>query len=236
MALVLFAVSRSGISISLKGFKCDRMILKRIYAVAVPSGMMTALPSVMVGILNGILAGISTAAVAVLGVYIKIQSFVYMPANGVIQGLRPIAGYCYGAGKYDRIRRVMVCGAGSIAVIMAFGTLLFMGMPEMIMTLFKADEEMMATGVSALKIISCGFVISSISLVCAGTFEGLGNGMASLVINMIRQFLIIPPLALLLVPVWGTAGVWAAFPVAELLAAGASVFFYRRKIRVIWSN
>lgn len=232
LAVVMFMKKDVGVTVSLKGFSFDKRILKRLYSIGVPAGAMAALPSVMVGLLNGILAGFSQTAVAVLGAYIKLQSFVYMPANGVVQGLRPIVGYCYGAGSYDRIHRAIRAALVTIGAIMAAGTLLFLGLPEFIMSMFHAEGEMMTMGVTALRIISLGFFISTVSLVISGTFEGLGNGVASLVINLIRQFIITPPLAILLSKSMGITGVWAAFPVAEVLAAAAAVLlFLKSKLR-----
>lgn len=228
LAVLMFIKKDIGVTINLRGFSFDGRILKRLYSIGVPAGAMAALPSVMVGLLNGILAGFSQTAVAVLGAYIKLQSFVYMPANGVVQGLRPIVGYCYGAGFYDRIHKAIRASLVTIGAIMAVGTVLFLGLPEVIMTMFHAEGDMMTMGVTALRIISLGFFISTISLVIAGTFEGLGNGVASLAINLIRQFLITPPLAIFLSRSMGISGVWAAFPVAEFLAAIAAIVLFRK--------
>lgn len=225
MAVILFIRSDTGIHIRL-GVKLDGAAVRRIYGISVPAGAMCALPSVMVGILNGILVGLSDAAVAVLGIYIKLQSFVYMPSNGVIQGLRPIVGYCYGARKPERIRQAVRCSMGTIFLIMAAGTALFLGAPDFIMGLFQADAEILSVGRDALRIISLGFAVSTVSLVYAGTFEGLGNGVASLIINLIRQFFVIPPLAFVLTRFMGLAGAWLSFPVAECLAAAVAFWMF----------
>lgn len=232
LAVFMFIRQDVGVSVNLKGFRFDKRVLKKLYSISIPAGAMAALPSVMVGLLNGILSGFSQTAVAVLGAYMKLQSFVYMPANGVVQGLRPIVGYCYGAGSYDRIHKAIRAALVTIGAIMAGGTLLFLGLPELIMTMFHAEGEMMVMGVTALRIISLGFLISTVSLVISGTFEGIGNGVASLAINLIRQFLITPPLAIVLSKSMGISGVWMAFPVAEALACVAAIFlFMKSKVR-----
>lgn len=232
LAVVMFIWQDVGVSMKLKGFRFDKRVLKKLYSISVPAGAMAALPSVMVGLLNGILSGFSQTAVAVLGAYMKLQSFVYMPANGVVQGLRPIVGYCYGAGSYDRIHKAIRASLVTIGAIMAGGTLLFLGLPGLIMAMFHAEGEMMIMGVTALRIISLGFLISTVSLVISGTFEGIGNGVASLAINLIRQFLITPPLAIVLSKSMGISGVWMSFPVAEALACVAAIFlFMKSKVR-----
>lgn len=228
LAVLMFIKKDIGVRVELRGFRFRKSMVLRLYSVGAPAAAMTALPSVMVGLLNGILAGLSQTSVAVLGIYIKLQSFVYMPANGVVQGLRPIVGYCYGAGVPDRIHKCVRAALLVIGGIMAAGTVLFLGIPGIIMSMFQAEGEMMSMGVTALRILSLGFVVSTVSLVISGTFEGLGNGMASLVINLIRQFLITPPLAAILSVFMGINGVWAAFPAAEVLAAVVSVILFRK--------
>lgn len=230
LAVLLFIKQKDGVRADFKHFHLDMGLVKKIYAVAIPSGMMTALPSVLVGVLNGILVGFSQTAVAVFGVYIKLQSFVYMPANGVIQGMRPIVGYCYGAKKFDRIHETIRYSILTVGAIMILGTILFMAAPGPIMLLFGAEGAMMEIGKAALRILSIGFVISTVSLVYAGSFEAVGDGMGSLIVNLIRQFVIIPPLAFLLSKtVLGLHGVWISFPIAEAIALIVAIVMRKRK-------
>ena len=83
------------------GFHFDWEIVKKIYMVGIPSAIMISMPSLLVGALNSILAAFSGTAIAAFGLYIKIQSFVYMPANGVVQGMRPIMSYNYGGRQQE---------------------------------------------------------------------------------------------------------------------------------------
>ncbi|OUO78108.1 MATE family efflux transporter [Blautia sp. An249] len=234
LSILFLYGSKNAIKPSWKGFRFNGKTIGDIYQVGIPSGILVALPSALVGILNGILS-YSETAVAVLGLYYKMQSFVYMPANGMIQGLRPIAAYNYGAGYGARLRKVVRICVKMIGVIMAAGTVLFVGFPELIMQLFGAQEEMMKMGSMALRIIGTGFVFSAFSLTYSGTFEALGKGGYSLIISLLRQFLVIVPLAILLPAVWGINGVWAAFPVAEILAAVVSVCLWRKTRKTVFA-
>ena len=210
------------VHIRLKHLKFDRSIIRQIYGVGIPSSIMMLLPSVLISILNSILTALSDVYVAVLGVYFKLQTFIYMPANGIVQGMRPIIGYNYGAGENERVRSTIRYSLGCAAMLMLAGTLLSLLIPEQIFTLFDADAELMSAGVTALRIICIGFLVSSIGVIYSGTFEALGNGRNSLIISLLRQVAVTVPLAFLLSRVWGAAGVWAAFPAGEVIAAAAA--------------
>ena len=203
LAVIYFIRTDTGIHIRLSGLRPQAAIAKKIYAVGVPSCMMAAMPSLLVGALNALLATLHSQAVAVFGIYFKLQTFVYMPANGLVQGMRPIVSYNYGAGKAQRMRATLKDSLLVTAGIMALGTVLFWALPVPIMQLFGADAGMMALGVPMLRIASLGFLASTLGTVLAGGFEALGKGMDSLLITLIRQLLVIPPLAVCLSRVWG---------------------------------
>ena len=231
LAVLYFFRTNPGIHITLPDMRPDRSIAKRIYAVGVPSGLMTAMPSLLVGILNALLVELHALAVAAFGLYFKLQTFVYMPANGLIQGMRPLISYNYGAGRQDRMRHIIRWSLILTAVIMAAGTLLAWLLPTQIMGLFDADRALIAVGVPMLRITSLGFLVSTLGTVLAGCFEALGKGLRSLAVSCIRQLIIIPPLALVFSRFWGLNGVWATFPVAETLAALVAVLLYFRLMK-----
>ena len=227
-SIILFFTKCKEIKICFKGFRLDKTIASQLYIVAIPSTIMMSLPSVLIGILNGILASISQVGVAVLGIYFKLQSFVYMPGNGVIQGMRPMISYSYGAKRYDRLRAIIKVSVLVSGVIMVLGTILFVALPKPILELFNAGDEMMKMGEAALRIIGIGFVFSAVSIVFAGVFEALGKGVESLVVSLLRQLVIIVPVSLMLVKVMGVNGVWISFPIAEIVAMVISIFLLRR--------
>lgn len=199
--------------------KFDKKIIRQIYSVGIPSSIMMLLPSVLISILNSILAAFSEVYVAVLGVYFKLQTFIYMPTNGIVQGMRPIIGYNYGAGEEKRVRATIRYSLVCAAALMLTGTLLSLLIPGPIFSLFDADEALMSAGITALRIICLGFLISTIGVIYSGTFEALGNGRNSLIISLLRQIVITIPLSFILSRFFGAVGVWASFPVGELCAS-----------------
>ena len=227
LSMVFFLKKCTSVRIHLKGFRFEKNMLWKIYTVAIPSAIMMSLPSVLVAALNSVLSAFSATAIAVFGLYIKIQTFVYMPANGVIQGMRPIMSYNYGAGNRKRMKETLKASLEAAGVIMALGTLLFMAFPQGIMKLFNANAEMLEIGVPMLRIIAIGFIISTVGCVLSGAFEALGKGIQSLVVSLLRQLIIIIPLSAVLSKTAGLYGVWATFPAAELIAAVIGCILYR---------
>ena len=227
LSMIFFLKKCTSIRIHLKGFRFEKSMLWKLYTVGIPSAIMMSLPSVLVAALNSVLAAFSATAIAVFGLYIKIQTFVYMPANGVIQGMRPIMSYNYGAGNRKRMRETLKSSLEVTGAIMAVGTVLFMVFPQVIMQLFNANEEMMGIGIPMLRMIAGGFLISTVGCVLSGAFEALGKGVQSLVISLLRQLLIIIPLSAVLAGIVGIYGVWVTFPIAEFVAAVVGCILYR---------
>ena len=228
VSVIYFFVKGNGLRVSWKGYRPNRREIGRIYAVGVPSALMMAMPSVLVGIMNGILDGVSTAAVNFFGVFYKLQTLVYVPASGLVQGMRPIVGYNHGAKSYDRMRATVRWSLAVVGVFIAAATILFLAIPEPILYLFGADEAMAEMGRGGLRILSSGFLISAFGVILPGVFEALGMGVKSLLITVLRQLALIPPLALLLMPAMGLQGAWTAFPIAETAAAVVAILLYRR--------
>ena len=200
----------------------------RMYLVGVPAALNLALASLLVTVLNAILAAYSQTYVLILGVYYKLQTFLYLTANGIVQGIRPLMGYNYGAGEYRRVRQIFLTSLALILAVMAAGTALCLAMPQRLLGLFSDNAETVRLGAEALRIIAAGFVISGVSLACSGALEGLGKGVESLYIALCRYVAVILPLAFVFSRLWGAAGVWHAFWVTEWLTAGIAWCIYRR--------
>lgn len=200
----------------------DKDILGRLYGIGVPATFNMALPSFLITALNTILTAFSGTYVLVLGVYYKLQTFLYLPANGIIQGIRPLIGYNYGAGEKERVKRIYRFALTLIICIMIVGTGLCEFLPSQLMGLFTNNPNTLAAGVTALRTICLGFVVSSVSVTFSGTLEGLGKGMPSFVISLLRYVVIIIPAAFVLSRFFEAQGVWMAFGVAELLTAVAA--------------
>lgn len=233
LALYILVYVRSTINVKVgKEFlKYERGMLKQLYLIGIPAALNLALPSLLVSALNGILAAYSQVYVVVLGIYYKLQTFVYLTANGIIQGIRPLAGYNYGAGEYERLKKIYRVSLLMCAAIMAVGTAICMFIPEWLFGLFSSNAQTIREGAAALRIISIGFVISAVSISSSGTLEGIGKGMPSLVISMLRYVILMIPAAFGLSRILGPYGVWHGFWITEFLTAGVSYTLYRKETR-----
>lgn len=203
---------------------------KKLYAIGIPASINLALPSLLISALNVILASYAEVYVFVLGVYYKLQTFLYLPANGIIQGMRPLLGYNYGAGEHKRVHKIYRTGLTLVSVIMAMGTALCFTIPEQLIGLFAESQTTIQAGMTALRIISIGFVASSVSVTCCGALEGLGKGVQSLIISLCRYAVIIIPMALLISHFMGAVGVWHAFWVTELVTAVIAWIVYKKGV------
>lgn len=235
ITLLVFVIAyvRHPVTVTLKRkyMKPEKGICTRFYAIGIPATLNMALPSLLVSVLNGILAGFSQSYVVVLGVYYKLQSFLYLPANGIVQGMRPLISYNYGAKEGKRVRKIYRTALGLIAAIMGTGTLLCQGIPGVLIGLFTENAETITAGTTALRVICMGFVVSAVSVTTAGALEAFGKGLQSFVISLLRYVIIMIPAAFLLSRVLGPSGVWHGFWIAELLTALAAFGIYKKEVR-----
>ena len=215
------------VNIKIRGFKMDWKIVADIYKVGLPSIVMQSIASVMIIFYNMILVAYSTTAVAVLGVYFRIQSFVFMPVFGLNQGAMPILGYNYGAKNKDRLMKTYKEAFKVALIVMAAGTLLFQAIPAQLLLIFDASEEMLRIGVPALRLISLCFIPAAFGIITGTLFQGTGHGVLSLYASVIRQLVGILPLAYLLIKIGGVTLSWLAFPLAEILGLIYSAIMLR---------
>lgn len=216
------------VSIQVRGFKFNWEIVADIYKVGLPSIVMQSIGSMMIIFYNMILVVYSTTAVAVLGVYFKIQSFVFMPVFGLNQGAMPIMGYNYGAAKKDRLMQTYKEALKIALLVMALGLLLFQVLPKQLLLMFDASADMLAIGIPALRIISLCFLPAAFGIITGTLFQGTGHGVYSLLCSVIRQLIGILPLAFILIRIGGVTLSWASFPLAELLGLAYSALMLQR--------
>lgn len=225
LALYFNLRHNSEIRLRLKKFRPDFRIIRKIYAVGIPSIVMQAIGSVMTYGMNRILIGFTSTAAAVFGVYFKVQSFVFMPVFGLNNGMVPIIAYNYGAGKRDRVIKTIRLSVLYAALIMAVGLLVFQLAPQYLLYLFNASENMLDIGIPALRIISLGFLFASFGVVSSSVFQALGNGIYSMFVSLTRQLIVLLPVAFCLSFTGRVELVWLAFPIAELFSFALSVIF-----------
>ena len=222
------------IHFSLKGFRPDIKIIGMIYKVGLPSIIMQSIGSVMVFCLNKILIVFSSTAVAVFGVYFKLQSFVFMPVFGLNNGLIPIMAYNYGAKKRDRMINTVKCGLIVAISIMTVGAIVFELIPNTLLTMFDASENMIEMGTIALRTIAVHFPIAAICIILGSAFQALGHAIYSMFVSIARQIVVLIPVAYLLAQLGNINYVWWCFPIAEIMSLTITlIFFFKLKRQVI---
>lgn len=229
MALALYLNIRknSELHMSVRGFRPRWATIRKIYSVGLPSIIMVSIGSVMIYGMNGILMRFTSTAAAVLGVYFKLQSFVFMPVFGLNNGLVPIVAYNYGARKkrrmIDAIRLSMIYAMS----IMLLGFLVFQIYPDRLLLLFNASPDMLTIGIHALRRISISYLLAGFCIISGTVFQALGHGFLSLFCSLARQLLALLPVAYLLSLMGNLDLVWFSFPIAEAVSVVLSVVFLR---------
>lgn len=228
--LVVYFVRPIPVHIRRKYFLLNKKMVIKLYSIGIPATLNLALPSLLISVLNAILAAYSEVYILVLGIYYKLQTFIYLPANGIVQGMRPLIGYNYGAGENKRVSqiyKIVLCMSG---IIMVLGTVICLLIPGQLIGLFTHTEATIQTGETALRIISAGFLVSAVSVTSSGALEGLGKGTPSLLISLFRYVVVIIPIAFLLSRLFGAVGVWNAFWITEAITAIISICIYYKSI------
>lgn len=216
------------LNLNMRNFRPSLHIIGNIYKVGIPSSIMMSISSVMVFFMNKILMAFSSTAVAVFGVYFKLQSFIFMPVFGLNNGMIPIVAFNYGARNKERILDTMKLSVCIATCSMLIGIALFQLIPEQLFGFFDASDEMLRIGVPALKIISLHFIFAGFNIITSSIFQALGNGVYSLTISVVRQLLVILPAAFIFAKLFGLANVWWAFIIAEVVAVSMNIFLFQR--------
>ena len=216
------------IQISFKGFRPSAKAIGRIYTVGLPSIAMQCVGSLMTFGMNLILMTFSATAVAVFGVYFKLQSFVFMPIFGLNNGMIPIIGYNYGARSPERVRKTIRLSVFYAELVMVIGFCVFQFAPGQVLSIFAASDAMLAIGIPAMRIICLHFLLAGVSIVLSSVFQALGNGIFSLTVSVCRQLFVLLPAAWLLAQTGNVNNVWWAFLIAEVVSILMSLAFYAR--------
>ena len=204
----------------------EMCIRDRILEVGVPSIIMASIGSLMTYCMNRILNGFTSTAVAVFGVYFKLQSFIFMPVFGLNNAMVPIIAYNYGARRPDRMRQTIRLSITFAVSIMLAGFALMQLIPQVFLGLFDASPDMLAIGVPALRTISISFIFAGFCVVTSSTFQALGKGTYSMFVSIARQLLVLIPSAWLLSRTGVLNAVWWSFPIAELMGVATCTLFF----------
>ena len=214
-----------------KIFKPKLKEIAKIYEIGIPSIIMSSITSFLTVGMNLILKKFSEDAITVYGVYFKLNSFIFMPIFGLNNGMVPILSYNYGARKPDRIKKTIKLGMSCAVAYMLVGFAVFELIPNKLLMIFSASENVMSIGVVALRIIGLSFLFAGIGIVSSTVFQAIGNPLHSLLISVLRQLVIILPVAYLLSLTGSVDNVWWSYPIAEVVSFVLCVLFLRRTFR-----
>lgn len=235
IAIILNQKKNHDILLTLKGFRPDKKIIGRIYSIGVPSIIMVAVGSIMTFSINKIVIAFTETAAAVFGVYFKLQSFIFMPVFGLNNGVIPIIAFNYGAKNKKRVVKAIKTSLCFACTFMIIGFSMMQLIPDVLLSIFNASEEMTQIGVVALRIISISYLAAGFSVVIISVFQAFGKGLFSMFVSIARQLVVLVPAAYLLAKTGELDNVWWSFPIAEIMSvAVAGIFFvhlYKTTIR-----
>ena len=231
MGLWFNAKKNKEVHMDFRHFRPNGRIIGEIYKVGVPSIVMQSIGTVMTIGMNKILIAFSETAVAVFGVYFKLQSFVFMPTFGLNNGMVPIISYNFGARKPDRMKQTIRLSVLYAVGMLTFGLVIFWLFTPQLLSIFNASETMLAIGVPALRIISLSFLFAGFCIITLSVCQALGHGLLSLTVSVVRQLVVLLPSAFLLARFGGLSAVWWAFPFAELFSLTLCVVYMRHLYR-----
>lgn len=230
LGLVLNQWKNQELKLNLHGWKPELRMMGNILTVGLPSTVMASISSVLTVLMNQILIAYGAVAVNVLGVYFKLQSFVFMPVFGLSNGMVPIVGYNYGAKNRQRVYSAIKVALTYAIVIMAVGMLLFLLVPDLLLGLFESNgpSELTTLGVPALRIISLSFILAAVGITLSTVFQAVGKGSYSLTMSLCRQLVVLLPAAWILSALGGLNAIWWAFPIAEVVSLVICLALYRK--------
>lgn len=228
LAMYFNHAKNKDVSLAFRGFKPNKRTIAIIYEVGIPSIIMQSISSVMTFGMNKILISFSETAVAVFGVYFRLQSFIFMPIFGLNNGMIPIVAYNYGSRSKKRIMETVRLSIGISVGIMLIGLIIFQIFTPGLLLMFQADSDMLSIGIPALRIISLSFLFAGYCIILASVFQALGNGIYSLIISVARQLICILPLACFFARTFGLNMVWYSIPIAEITSVALSSILFRK--------
>ena len=231
VAVMLNHFKNPEVHLRLRHIRPNGRLMGEITAISIPSIIMSCISSLTCFVMNMILIAYSSTAVAVFGVYFKLQSFVFMPVFGLNNGMVPIIAYNYGAQKPERIHKTIRLGMVYAVAIMVVGLLVFQLIPKELLLMFDASDAMLEIGAPALRIMSLAFVFAGIGIVSGSSCQAFGYSVYSMLISIARQIVVLIPAAYLLSLTGVLRSIWFAFPIAEIFSLIISLFFLRTTLK-----
>lgn len=199
-----------------------------ILKVGIPTAIMQGIMSVMGIFINTILYQFSSTAVAIYGILLRCQNLAQIGVQGMNNGLIPIIAYNYGAKKEKRVHETIRYAFIYAVIIMTVILIALEFIPDRILMLFDASDQMQKLGIPAVRIMSVSFFVSSIGIIFAAIFQGFGNGNYSMYLAFMRQVILLIPILLIGAFMGNITIIWYGFVIAEALSIPYGIWLYRK--------
>ena len=231
--LWFFLSKNSELKINIKHFGLDKPIVKEIGSLGFVTLARQAIVSVTYLLMNNILFDLggetSVTAYAIVG---RMLMFALFPVYGITQGFLPIAGFNYGAEKYQRVRETINTAIKYAALLAGLVFVFLMIFPVEITKLFTQDAEVLRETPPAMRWVFAATPIIAVQLIGAAYFQAIGKAIPALLLTLLRQGLFFIPLIFILPKFYGALGVWMAFPISDVLATIVTAYFLRREVKL----
>ncbi len=237
LAMVFHYVKNKEVKNGFKYLKPDISIIKEIYIIGLPAIIMQALMSFMTYGVNIIFGAVSVTAVTAYGIFYKIQQFIFFAGFGLRDAITPLISFNYGMNDKNRVNTGIKYGLIYTSVVMVIGVLMLEIFADPLVKMFGLSEHTAQLCVTGSRIIATGFLFAGGNIALQGVFQALGCGVSSLVVSLLRLFVIVLPLAILFSTFENAEFmIWFAFPIAELVAFVAALTFMIRANSKIINN
>ncbi|MGB6178134.1 MATE family efflux transporter, partial [Carnobacterium sp.] len=229
--LAYFTSKRSNVRLTLRNMKLKLTYVKEILTTGIPAFLLQIANSILNIILNATLVKYGgDVAISVAGIITSSSTLIIMMISGITQGLQPIISYNTGAGKVDRVKEALKLASVAAFLITTTGFLVIQFFPEFVVTLFNQETAVVALGVKAIRIWTIGFPLVGLQIIWSNYFQAVGEIRLASFLNLARQLIFLTPLILILSSIFGLYGVYAAVPLADVLAFIVSFYFIKTKL------
>ena len=229
-----FLSKKTSIKIRIKYLKPQKKIIKEMLSIGFSGFAMAAAGSLVIVIVNHLLGHYGgDIAIAVYGIIYKIVLFIVMPIIGINQGMQPIIGYNYGAGRNDMVIKAVKLSLIYSTIFVSVGVIIGELFPANILKLFSDDPELLLFGKNVLRIVISMIWLVSLQITGTIMFQSLGKAVPSFFLSILRQVILFLPLIFILPQItdWGVYGIWVAFPIVDLIASTITGFLLFRQLR-----
>ncbi|HHT50204.1 MAG TPA: MATE family efflux transporter [Eubacteriaceae bacterium] len=229
-----FIKGKAIIRLKIKNLILEAKLIMEVISIGFSSFTRSVAGSLVTIVINNSLAIYGgSLSMAVYGVLHKLIMFTLMPMMGIVQGLQPIIGFNFGAGKLERVKEALKVGIKIATVFSTTGFLILMFFTNTMISIFNSDPELIQMGSHALRVVVLILPLVGFQVVGSGYFQAVGKATPALFLSMSRQLLLLIPLILILPKFFGLEGIWAAYPLADFLSVVITFFVLTRDMKTL---